>query len=114
MATELLKFSTKDGADVVFAVPDTDPGVRLVARGADDLIPGPVELGAALETVRTTAEVVLDRLSALKRSPDEVEVEFGIQMNAKLGAVIASTEAQGHLRVTIKWQAKTSSPTRPG
>ena len=114
MATELLRFSTKEGADVVFAVPDTDPGVRLVARGPDDLIPGPVDMESALDTVRTTAEVVIDRLTSLERAPDEVEVEFGIQMNAKIGAVIASTEAQGHLRVTIKWQAKSTSPTRPG
>jgi hypothetical protein len=113
MGTELLGFETEGGATVVFAVPDTDPGVRLVARGVDDVIPGPASLEAALDTVRTTADAVLGRLDGLDRSPDAVEVEFGLQMSAKLGAVIASAEAQGHLRVKITWQAKTS-PTHPG
>jgi len=104
MGTELLSFQSAAGESLVFAVSDTDPGVELVARGAGALLPGPVQLEAALDTIRTASEAVLDRLKQLGERPYEVEVEFGVQMNAKVGAIIAATEAQGHLRVRVKWQ----------
>jgi NTP-dependent ternary system trypsin peptidase co-occuring protein len=107
MSTALIEFPVDGGqATVAFAVPDTDPGVRRVARGPGDLIPGPMHLEAALSTVRTTAEAVLAQVRTLDLLP-EVEVEFGIQMTARVGAVIASGEAGGHLRVKLRWQATT-------
>jgi NTP-dependent ternary system trypsin peptidase co-occuring protein len=105
MGTELLAFESAEGESVVFAVSDTDPGVELVGRGSrGELLPGPVQLEAALDTIRTASEAVLDRLKQVGQRPYEVEVEFGVQMNAKVGAIIAATEAQGHLRVKVKWQ----------
>jgi hypothetical protein len=109
MSTALIEFPV-DGSDgagtIAFAVPDTDPGVRRVARGPGDVIPGPTHLEAALATIRTAAEAVLDQVRALDERP-EVEVEFGIQMNARFGAVIATGEAGGHLRVKMRWQPTT-------
>jgi hypothetical protein len=67
-------------------------------------VPGPVVLESALDTIRTTADAVLDRLGRIASAPKEIEVEFGVQMNAKVGAIIASSEAQGHLRVKLRWQ----------
>jgi ABC-type antimicrobial peptide transport system ATPase subunit len=105
MGTELLSFQSADGESVVFAVSDTDPGVELVSRrSSGQLLPGPVQLETALDTIRTASEAVLDRLKQVGERPCEVEVEFGVQMNAKVGAIIAATEAQGHLRVKVKWQ----------
>ena len=109
MSTSLIEFPLEgEGGtgSVAFAVPDTDPGVRRVARGPGDIIPGPTHLEAALATIRTTAEAVLDQVRALDLHP-EIEVEFGIQMNARFGAVIATGEAGGHLRVKLRWQATT-------
>ncbi len=109
MSTALIEFPVGEGdaaASIAFAVPDTDPGVRRVARGPGDVIPGPTHLEAALATIRMAAEAVIEQIRGLENQP-EVEVEFGIQMNARFGAVIATGEAGGHLRVKMRWPATT-------
>jgi hypothetical protein len=45
----------------------------------------------------------LGRLEDLARQPEQVEVEFGIRLNAAAGAVIAPTEAEGHLQLKLTW-----------
>jgi Trypsin-co-occurring domain 1 len=112
MSTALIEFRVSEdeaAGSVAFAVPDTDPGVRRVARGPGDVIPGPTYLQAALSTVRTTAEAVIEQVRGIPHGPDDIEVEFGIQMNARFGAVIATGDAGGHVRVKLRWQATTAS-----
>jgi hypothetical protein len=112
MSTALIEFPVGEGeatGSIAFAVPDTDPGVRRVARGPGDVIPGPTHLQAALTTVRTAAEAVIEQVLGIPHGPDDIEVEFGIQMNARFGAVIATGEAGGHLRVKLRWQATTAT-----
>ncbi|MGW7524594.1 CU044_2847 family protein [Streptomyces sp. NPDC054783] len=55
---------------------------------------------AALEGVRTAAASTLRRMSRLPQRPDEVTVEFGIQLDAEVGAVLART---GH-RATSRYR----------
>jgi hypothetical protein len=63
-----------------------------------------VSLQSALEDVRSAANVAIEKLQSLAQEPDEVEIEFGIRLNAQAGAVIAKTEAEGHLKVRITWK----------
>jgi hypothetical protein len=58
---------------------------------------------AALErVVRPTAQVVMEQLQKLE--PAEVELEFGLRLNGKAGAVFASSELEGHVQVRLLWQ----------
>ncbi|MDX3537377.1 CU044_2847 family protein [Streptomyces sp. MB09-01] len=65
----------------------------------------PVSLQGALEPVTLAARAALDQLR--KAGPDEIAVEFGVDLAVEAGAVITKTQANCHLKVTMTW-------TRPG
>jgi Trypsin-co-occurring domain 1 len=99
---ELLEFHLEDGRSVLFEVNEDEPGVERAAR--DDLvIQASKSLEEALDSVRSVADVTFQKLREFVREPDELEVQFGIRLNAQAGAVIAKTEAEGHFQVRLAW-----------
>ena len=48
--------------------------------------------------IMPTMHTILDRISQGTRAPASVEVEFGLKLAGTLGAVFASTQAEGHSR----------------
>ena len=58
----------------------------------------------ALETTKEAAECIIEKLSELKNSPQEIDVEFGIKLTAGLDAIISSTGAEANFKVTLKWK----------
>ena len=66
------------------------------------------DFDSALTTIHTVAQGVLAQLDKLTCHPDEVHVEFKLEVTAKLGAVLASAEGAAHLRVELTWR-----PSRP-
>jgi hypothetical protein len=53
--------------------------------------------------VTPTANAIFRRLTSMPSSPQAVELEFGLKFNAKAGVVFASTEMEGHIKVTLSW-----------
>ncbi|GAA1412520.1 CU044_2847 family protein [Catellatospora coxensis] len=101
--------------DDVVAVPLSGGGMILI-EGADQAGPGgpvkagrigdaiqafPATLQEAMAPVADAARAVLDELRRV--SPDEVEVEFGVDLAMHAGAVITKSEARSHLRVKMRW-----------
>ena len=67
-------------------------------------------LDEALAHVRPAAESVVAAFRAL--SPDEVSVEFGLQIDAEAGALIAKTAVGAHFTIQLRWsrEAELSEP----
>jgi len=105
MDEELLRFETADGRAVVVAVDEHEGGMERVGGPWGDLLAARTSLDDALEVIRTTADTVVGKVRDLARQPDEVTVEFGIQLSGRFGAIIASGQAQAHLTVTLRWEA---------
>ncbi|MFF0445151.1 CU044_2847 family protein [Streptomyces sp. NPDC004609] len=101
---ELIRFRTEDGGEAVVEIADDEPGVVSVSRVGDAIAEATGSLEAGLDRVRAVARTTLDRLVAMPEPPEEVTVEFGVRFNAKAGAVIAHTEAEGHLKVSMVWR----------
>ena len=59
---------------------------------------------AALGTVRVVAQGVLGQLTGLPRVPDEVHVEFGLELSAKAGAILAAAGTTAQLTVGLTWR----------
>ena len=59
----------------------------------------------ALDRIRPAAEAVVSRLRNLSQPADEVGVEFGIKLNAKIGAIIASADAEATYKVRLRWRS---------
>jgi len=53
---------------------------------------------------------IFDRISQGTGAPDSVEVEFGLKLAGTLGAVFASTQAEGHIQVTMTWNRRKPEP----
>ncbi|MBW5485746.1 CU044_2847 family protein [Streptomyces bambusae] len=62
----------------------------------------PVTLQKALEPITQAARATLDQLR--KAGPDEIAVEFGIDLAVEVGAVITKSQAACHLTVTMTWK----------
>ncbi|GHB81607.1 hypothetical protein GCM10010347_60520 [Streptomyces cirratus] len=73
------------------------------AGRAGDLIrevPGTFQ--EALEPVTQAAQAALDQLR--KARPDEITIEFGVDLAVEAGAVITKGRATCHLQVTVSWR----------
>lgn len=53
-------------------------------------------------TIRPLAAAMINGFVALK--PETVELEFGLRLSGKFGAIVASSEAEGHLQVKLTWR----------
>ncbi|MGW4757259.1 CU044_2847 family protein [Streptomyces chartreusis] len=62
----------------------------------------PGTLQGALEPITEAARATLDQLR--KAHPEEITVEFGVDLAAEAGAVITRSQASCHLRVTLAWK----------
>jgi hypothetical protein len=107
---QLLEFELDDGGMVFVEVEDDEPGIERAARVDDVVVKARVNLESALDQVRVFASIALGRLRALAEQPQQIEVEFGIRLNAEAGAVIARTQAEAHMQVTLTW----TRSDRPG
>ncbi|WP_456846974.1 CU044_2847 family protein [Cellulomonas sp. P5_C6] len=105
--TRLVTFSTADGADVVVQV-DDDAGVPgMVTRGlGDSQVVQRVQqsFDDALARVQPAVRSMLAQLRSPVDTPDEIEVEFGIQMSAEVGAFVAGASSAANFKVTLTWK----------
>jgi hypothetical protein len=105
--TELVQFTLPDGSSLLVEVDDQEPGIQRASRGDDLIIQAKHSLDDALDHIQAMATLTLTKLQDLPRRPDDLEVEFGVRLNAEVGAVIAKTQAEGHLKVKLAWRKPT-------
>ena len=99
---QLLQFESAGGA-VLVEVADDEPGIERAARVDEVVVKARASLEGAMEQVRTFANATLGKVQDLPQQPEQIEMEFGIRLNAEAGAVIARTQAEGHLQIKLTW-----------
>ncbi|MEV5351539.1 CU044_2847 family protein [Streptomyces sp. NPDC093516] len=109
----LVRFDLGDGDSVVAELERVDGGVVDAATPSDLVARATGSFAAALEQVRSVAALTIRRMRDLPQRPDEVTVDFGIQLDAEVGAVLARTGAQGHLQVQLTWRRDEQPPAAP-
>ncbi|MEU5068914.1 CU044_2847 family protein [Streptomyces virginiae] len=72
----------------------------------------PVTLEGALEPVTQAIRVTLDQLR--KARPDQITVEFGVDLAFEAGAVITKSQASCHLKVAVSWKSDGSGHPHAG
>ncbi|MFG2985549.1 CU044_2847 family protein [Streptomyces sp. NPDC048258] len=97
------------GGYVLFEAQPTTEGPVKAGRIGDAIHGLPETLQEALGPVTEAARVTLDQLR--KASPDDITVQFGIDLSIAAGAVITKTGAGCHFTVTMAW--KRSDPGHP-
>jgi hypothetical protein len=109
--TELIRWKLDDGGEVLVAVAPDGPEVSPVSRSSDLIKAATASLSTALASVRDAASEALGQFRQMPVRPSRVEVEFGVQLTAEAGAVIAKTSVDGHLIVKLSWEAPTPDET---
>jgi hypothetical protein len=59
----------------------------------------------AVGRVQPAVQALLARLRELADTPEEVQVEFGLQLSAEAGAFVAAASSTGNFRVTMTWRS---------
>ncbi len=124
-------FTTEDGGEVAIQVADDGVLPGTTVDGPADLTPGltvrgipdgqlttrGIPSGRLVERTQQSLDEVLSHarpaVTALLRqvreqedAPDELEVEFGIQISLEVGAYIAAASSTANFRVTMRWTSR--------
>ncbi|MGB8382665.1 MAG: CU044_2847 family protein [Dermatophilaceae bacterium] len=59
---------------------------------------------AAMESVRTAAQSAVMRIKGSADVPDEITLQFAIQLAAEAGVVVARTGATANMTISLKWK----------
>ncbi|MBA2813024.1 hypothetical protein E0500_038340 [Streptomyces sp. KM273126] len=109
---DAIQFTLDDGTVVLVALPARTGtgavglGTRLESAGRS--------LREALTPITSAASEVIGQFRSVDQRPDEVEVTFGVVLDGKLGAVLASANASAHLDVTLRWSGTEPTPPNSG
>lgn len=110
---QLVPFITDDGTSV------------LVEVNAPSLAGGPVMRGARSEVIADRArhtfeeavghigpalQGLIERMRSLAEKPDEVHVQFGINLHAEAGAFIAAAGTTANFSVALTWRRDAEPP----
>jgi hypothetical protein len=99
--TEYTSFELANDLQVTVAAPTT-PG--LVPAGLrPKAVKAEQTLRQGLRPVTSAAEEVIEGFRELPGRPDEIEIQFGVQLNGTFGAVLATAAVGTHLEVTLRW-----------
>jgi hypothetical protein len=60
-------------------------------------------LDEVLAHAKPAVSALLRQVREQEEPPDELEVEFGIQVSLEVGAYIAAAGSQANFRVTMRW-----------
>lgn len=61
---------------------------------------------SALSHIEPAANELLSTLQGLISKPDGIEVEFGIKLSGKVGALIASTSTEANFKIKLSWKGE--------
>ena len=102
----LVEFPLQGGGTVVVEVDEPEPegGTVRAARPGEVVEKALCTFEDALSALRPTVEGLIAKLAALSDPPDQTEVEFGLKLSARAGAVLASADAEGNYKLKLTWK----------
>jgi hypothetical protein len=102
---QLVEFATADGGTVLVEVDAVSSGPVTRGMGSGNVIERANEtFDEAVGRVQPAVQGVVARLRALPDAPDEVHVEFGLNLHAEAGAFIASASTTANFTVALTWR----------
>lgn len=109
---QLVEFGLNDGGTILVEVHETTRTGGPVTR---DLRGEQVTERArhtfedAVERVEPAAQAIITRLRGMAQAPDEVQVEFGLDLHAEAGAFIAAASATANFKIAMTWRRGSAS-----
>jgi hypothetical protein len=109
--SRLVEFPLEDGGTVVVEVSGAGSADGDVRRGWGDRDVRVVEQAQqsferAVQRVQPAVHGLLQQLRSLAETPDQVQVEFGLQLSAEVGAFVAGASSSGNFKVLLTWNRR--------
>jgi Trypsin-co-occurring domain 1 len=111
MVKHLVEFPLEQGGSVLIEI--DEPPAGPVTRGLGKDHPALVEQAGktfedATAAITPAARSLMARIRAIDDPPDEVGIQFGVQLSAQTGAFIASIAGQANFTVSMIWRRRGS------
>ena len=109
----LVEFPLDQGGNVLVEVDDPlgGPVLRGIGKDRSALVEKADEtFEDATAAITPAARSLIARLRSLDDAPDEVGIEFGVQLSAQSGAFIASVAAEANFKVSMTWRRAPAKP----
>lgn len=99
----LVEFALEGDDRILVEVRDSRRGT--CPAGRDDVVDRAKKtFGEAIDRLKPLATTVISKLRDINDPADEVEVEFGVKINAEADMILASGSAEANYKVTLKWK----------
>jgi hypothetical protein len=109
---QLAEFPLKQGGSVLVEIDEPPAGPVTRGVGKDRLSvaeQADKTFEEATAAVTPAAASLIARLRSVDDPPDEVGIEFGVQLSAQTGAFIASVAAEANFKVSMTWRRGAAS-----
>jgi hypothetical protein len=113
MVKRLVEFSLEQGGSVLVEIdePPAGPVTRGLGKDHSALVE---QAGKTFEDatamITPAARSLIARLRSIDDPPDEVGIEFGVQLSAQSGAFVASVAAEANFKVSMTWRRGAAHP----
>jgi Trypsin-co-occurring domain 1 len=105
----LVEFPLDQGGTILVEVdePPGGPTMRGIGRGTDALVDqADRTFEQATAAVTPAARSLIAQIRSIENPPDEIGIEFGVQLSAETGAFIASVSAEASFRMHMTWRSQ--------
>jgi len=111
---QLVEFSLKGGGTILVEVHEMARVGEPVTRGLHGeqvAERARYTFEDAVERVEPAAQAIITRLRGMAQTPDEVQVEFGLDLHAEAGAFIAAASATANFKIAMTWRQHSEPPS---
>jgi hypothetical protein len=111
----LVEFPLEDGGSVLVQVDETPSGPVTRGLGDRQIVSEQAQrtFEQAVARVQPAAQALVRQLRSLADTPEEIGVEFGLELSAEAGAFIAAASSTANFKVTLTWRRDHRGPQRP-
>jgi len=96
---------TVDPGPIILVEFDQKGLAKVTARPEDMAEKSARAVDRAMDTIQAMAARVAATVKGLAEKPQEVEVDFGLKLDAVAGALIARTGVEASINVKITWKS---------
>jgi hypothetical protein len=106
--SQLVEFPLQHGGSVLVQVDEVAAGTPVTRGLGDRQVVGQAAqtFEQAISRVQPATQALIARLRALADAPDEVGVEFGLELSAEAGAFIAAASTAANFKVSLTWHRR--------
>jgi NTP-dependent ternary system trypsin peptidase co-occuring protein len=128
MAKRFVEFTLESGGTVLVQVEDGTAaggyGTGEITRGWGDrdervVLQAQQSFEQAIGRVQPAVQALVRRLRSVAESPEEIKVDFGLELSAEVGAFVAGASSTGNFTVSMTWRpgrvtTSVPDPVEPG